>query len=125
MIAQRIVNVLHHFDFIYKRTKTYKIERQYLDIAEALPNRVCRIVFFVSFVACISRTISLFIQIIKSKKEEFFAKSNADQDKEPDENENFKTPQIFIEQLFKLYKKKLVDDTMIKDQVNLLIFGVK
>ncbi len=40
MIAQRIVNVLHHFDFIYKRTKTYEIERKYLDIAEALPNRV-------------------------------------------------------------------------------------
>lgn len=66
----------------------------------------------------------LFLQIIKSKKEEFFARSEKDQDKESDENENFKSPQIFIEQLFKLYKKKLVDDTMIKDQVNLLIFGV-
>lgn len=64
------------------------------------------------------------MQIIKSKKEEFFARPEKDQDKESDENENFKSPQIFIEQLFKLYKKKLVDDTMIKDQVNLLIFGV-
>ncbi|KAJ6636720.1 Cytochrome P450 4C1 [Pseudolycoriella hygida] len=100
MIAQRIVNVLHHFDFIYKRTKTYKIERQYLDIAESLPNR-----------------------IIQSKKEEFFSKPEQEQHKEFNENENCKTPQIFIEQLFKLYKKKLVDDTMIKDQVNLLIFG--
>ncbi len=63
-------------------------------------------------------------QIIKAKKEEFFAKPEKDQDTECDENENFKTPQIFIQQLFKLYKKNLVDDTMIKDQVNLLIFGV-
>ncbi|KAG4069501.1 hypothetical protein HA402_006867 [Bradysia odoriphaga] len=100
MIAQRIVNVFHHFDFIYKLTDTYKTERKYLDIAESLPDR-----------------------IIQSKKEEFFAKPEQDQDKESDENENFKTPQIFIQQLFKLYKKKLVDDTMIKDQVNLLIFG--
>ncbi|XP_037041326.1 cytochrome P450 4C1-like isoform X1 [Bradysia coprophila] len=100
MIAQRIVNVFHHFDFIYKLTNTYKTERKYLDIAESLPDR-----------------------IIKSKKEEFFATPEKDQDKESDENENFKTPQIFIQQLFKLYKKKLVDDTMIKDQVNLLIFG--
>lgn len=66
----------------------------------------------------------IFLQIIKSKKEEFFAQPDGEQDKESDENENFKTPQIFIQQLFKLYKKKLVDDTMIKDQVNLLIFGV-
>lgn len=65
-----------------------------------------------------------FPQIIKSKKEEFFARPEKDQDKVADENENFKTPQIFIEQLFRLYKKGLVDDKMIKDQVNLLIFGV-
>lgn len=123
MIAQRIVNVWHHFDFIYKRTKTYRIERKYLDIAEDLPNRVdilTKILFFCS----VYQVSILSLQIIKSKKEEFFARSEKDQDKESDENENYKTPQIFIEQLFKLYKKKLVDDTMIKDQVNLLIFGV-
>lgn len=43
MIAQRIVNVFHHFDFIYKLTKTYEVERKYLDIAESLPDRVFKL----------------------------------------------------------------------------------
>lgn len=38
--------------------------------------------------------------------------------------ETLRTPQIFIQQLFKLQKQNLIDDKTIKDQVNLLIFGV-
>lgn len=59
------------------------------------------------------------------KKEEFLARSATDEDIIPSENENFKTPQIFIEQMFQLYKKGLVDDKMMEDQVALMIFGVR
>lgn len=59
------------------------------------------------------------------KKEEFLARSAIDQDKTPSVEENFKTPQIFIEQMFQLYKKGLVDDKMMEDQVALMIFGVR
>lgn len=92
-----------HYRTGYKKIRTFSI---YLNNANYIGN-------------------GILFQIIKAKKEEFFSKPENDQDKEFDENENFKTPQIFIQQLFKLYKKKLVDDTMIKDQVNLLIFGVE
>lgn len=33
-------------------------------------------------------------------------------------------PHIFIQQLFKLQSRNLINDEAIKDQVNLLIFGV-
>lgn len=61
--------------------------------------------------------------------EEFAAKSEAksvnEGDVETNDKENFKTPQIFIDQLFQLYKNGLVDDKMIEDQVALMIFGVR
>lgn len=40
MITKRMVNVLYHPDFIYKRTNTYKVERKLVDIAESLPQKV-------------------------------------------------------------------------------------
>jgi hypothetical protein len=43
----------------------------------------------------------------------------------PNDNEIFKKPQIFIEELFQLYQKGLIDDEEINDEVALMIFGVK
>lgn len=40
MIAKRMVNVLLHPDFIYKRTQTYRKERHLIDIAESLSAKV-------------------------------------------------------------------------------------
>lgn len=122
MIAQRIVNIFHHLDFIYKLTKNYKIERKYFEISQSLTNKV-------HFDWIIDQSIQSLIahisQIIKSKKEEFFARSSNEPEKIKDENENFKTPQIFIEQMFQLYRNGLIDDKMLEDQVALMIFGVR
>lgn len=43
----------------------------------------------------------------------------ADDDQKQDDG----LPQIFIDQLFRLYSKGLIDDKGIKDQVNLMIFA--
>lgn len=40
MVAKRMVNVFLHSNFIYKKTKTYKIERKLMDIAESLSDKV-------------------------------------------------------------------------------------
>lgn len=44
-------------------------------------------------------------------------------DESSDDQESYATPQIFIDKLFRLYSKKMIDDKAIKDQVNLMIFA--
>lgn len=123
MISQRIVNIFYHVDSIYKLTNAYKTERKYFEVSQALPNKV------LSSGQNESKSVIILItnilQIIKLKKDEFLARSDNDPDIIPTENENFKTPQIFIEQMFQLYKKGLIDDKMMEDQVALMIFGVR
>ncbi|KAJ6644468.1 Cytochrome P450 4c21 [Pseudolycoriella hygida] len=100
MIAQRIANIFYHPDIIYQKTNSYKAERKYFEISQSLPNK-----------------------IINTKKKEFLARPANDESVTPDDDGNHKTPQIFIEQMFQLYEKGLVDDKMMEDQVALMIFG--
>lgn len=66
-----------------------------------------------------------FPQIIKSRMEDLSAKSLNEGNAEKKDDENFKTPQIFIDQLFQLHKNGLINDKMIEDQVALMVFGVR
>lgn len=66
------------------------------------------------------------MQLIAARKIEYFKKNaktltsnGGGDDLECDDG----SPQIFIDQLFRLYSKGMIDDKSIKDQVNLMIFA--
>lgn len=104
-IAKRIVNVFYHFDFIYKRSQLCRDDRKYTETYERLPQ-----------------------QVIDSRKIEYFknnpmTEDQTENDEKMEEVEAFETPQIFIDQLFRLHSKGIIDDKAIKDQVNLAIFA--
>lgn len=66
--------------------------------------------------------------MIEEQKEAYFKENpmdTVDTTPEIDEDDDrvYESPQIFIRQLFKLYKKGLVDDKNIRDQVYLMIFA--
>lgn len=92
-------NLLYHPELIYKMTNNYKIEKQNLQVIYNLTNK-----------------------IIEEKKDSFL-KNNILEQEELDE---FKTPQIFLEELFKL--KALghneIDDENIREQVDTMIITV-
>lgn len=65
-------------------------------------------------------------QVIEKQKRAYFAENpmeNDDTTPEIDEDDDrcYESPQIFLRQLFKLYKKGLVDDKNIRDQVYLMV----
>lgn len=67
----------------------------------------------------------MWLQIIEARKIEYFKnnpkrlESTAVDEPKKDDG----SPQIFIDQLFRLYSKGMIDDKSIKDQVNLMIFA--
>lgn len=67
----------------------------------------------------------MFHQVIEQQKRAYFAENPIENSAtaEIDENDErcYETPQIFIHQLFKLYRKGLVDDKNIRDQVYLMV----
>lgn len=67
-----------------------------------------------------------FLQVIEQQKRAYFEENPIeDADKtEIDENDDrsYDSPQIFLHQLFKLYRKGLIDDRNIRDQVYLMVY---
>lgn len=64
--------------------------------------------------------------MIEEQKRAYFEENltesmNSTSEIEENEDRCYETPQIFIHQLFKLYKKGLVDDKNIRDQVYLMV----
>lgn len=64
--------------------------------------------------------------MIEEQKRAYFEENvsesmNSTSEIEENEDRCYDTPQIFIHQLFKLYKKGLVDDKNIRDQVYLMV----
>lgn len=65
-------------------------------------------------------------KVIEEQKRAYFQEKSIEKvgsTSEIDENDDhfYDTPQIFLHQLFKLYKKGLVDDKNIRDQVYLMV----
>lgn len=62
------------------------------------------------------------MQIRQIKQKEFDeSKSNS---KHSDENEEFREPQIFVNELLRLQSEGLIDDKMVDDQIITMISGV-
>lgn len=66
------------------------------------------------------------LQVIEQQKRAYFAENpigREDTTPEIDEDDDrcYESPQIFIRQLLKLYKKGLIDDKNIRDQVYLMV----
>lgn len=40
VLTKRMVNILFHPDFIYKKTKLYQMERKFVEASELLPRKV-------------------------------------------------------------------------------------
>lgn len=70
--------------------------------------------------------VSIF-QVIEAQKEAYFRENpmgTADSTPEIDDEDDercYESPQIFLRQLFKLYRKGLIDDKNIRDQVYLMV----
>lgn len=47
MVTKRMVNVLYHPNFIYKRTKAYRREQELVAASERLPQEVCDTSFII------------------------------------------------------------------------------
>lgn len=61
-----------------------------------------------------------------ARKEKFMKDENADTHQEindEDDENHYRTPQIVIDQLFRLHKKGAIDEKTIRDQVNLMLLG--
>ncbi|XP_037041332.1 cytochrome P450 4d1-like isoform X2 [Bradysia coprophila] len=99
MAAERLVKVWLHWDFIYKWSNLCKVQSKMLKIFETLPKEIFRV-----------------------KQKEFYeAKSNSNQDL--DESEEFKEPQIFVNELLRLQSKGLFDDKVVYDQIVTMVVG--
>lgn len=62
-------------------------------------------------------------QIRKLKEKEFYESKFFEQNEELKEDEFFSTPQIFVNELFKLHQKKLIDDQLLDDQILTMLVG--
>lgn len=62
--------------------------------------------------------------IRKLKEKEFYEKKHLENNNELKEDEFFSTPQIFVNELFKLHAKKLIGDELLDDQIlTMLVAG--
>lgn len=95
-----MVKLWCQIECIYKYTKTYKDEQKHV----------------------INGIFTIADQILEEKTKLLDLKIDA-QDSELDENFEFKTPQIFIDQLLKLRKILRMDE--IKDEINTFIGAVR
>ncbi len=62
-------------------------------------------------------------QVRKIKEKEFYESKQFENNKELKEDEFFTTPQIFVNELFKLHSKKQLDHQLIDDQILTILVG--
>lgn len=95
-----MLSVWCHIDNIYKYTETYKNEQKYI----------------------INGAFTIADQILDEKIKLLNQNGTNVNDTEMDDNFEFKTPQIFIDQLLKL--RKVLNMEEIKDEINTFIGAV-
>lgn len=95
MVSVRIFNIFHHLDIVYKLTSHFKEFTLNRGIADSLADKV--------------------IEIKKQKSQD---DSACDKSMRETDGEDYRKPQIFIDQLFRLSKETTAfDDAAIKNEV--------
>ncbi|KAJ6635214.1 Cytochrome P450 4c3, partial [Pseudolycoriella hygida] len=98
-VAERVVKIWLHPTWIYKMTSAYRTEKQLGD-----------------------RLFSITRRIKEEKQKEYDLKNiNSSNDVNTEDSEEFSTPQIFIDELLKLWKTGEVSETEITEQVYTII----
>lgn len=121
LVANRMIKFWLHPHFIYKWTTGYKQFQHNAECIYKIPREVRCYFFLISF-ACLRPCLLLF-QIRKIKEKEFYESKYFENNQELKEDEFFSTPQIFVNELFKLHNQKLLDDRMLDDQILTILVG--
>lgn len=124
----RALNPFYYIKFIYENSPHSREQRRQIEIVHRLPREVS-----INFVKE-KRLLESFLmdinefhfQMIAKKKEEFLktnqsGKADSTPEIGEDDDRDYETPQIFINELFKLQQKGMMDDKEMRDEVFLMV----
>ncbi|KAJ6636722.1 Cytochrome P450 4C1 [Pseudolycoriella hygida] len=100
LVANRMTRFWLHPFFIYRFTNDYKKFRDNTKFIYEIPRAIRKI-----------------------KEKEFYEKKIFENNNELETEEFFSTPQIFVNELFKLHNQKLIDDRMLDDEILTILVG--
>ncbi|KAJ6636721.1 putative cytochrome P450, partial [Pseudolycoriella hygida] len=99
VIAERMVKLWLHWDVIFKWSNLCKVQMKLFEIIDTLPKEIHQL------------------------KKKQFKKSQSNAVEKSNESEEFKEPQIFVDELLRLESAGLIDDRMVADQIQTIIVG--
>lgn len=122
-MGKRFIKFWSHPNFIYRLTDLYKIERRESEIIDKLTGHVSADFSHLSFD---KKMLNTPFQIRQVKKQEYFEKNRDEIGAKvitEDSNESYKSPQVLIDQMFRLFYAGKFTEDIVKEQIETVIIA--